>query len=92
MRKSAKSYTGGLVTEINDPIKTISCPHSPARAGICCLSSCMVVSSGNRNSRNSHRSEICTIRPNLTTKLNSESRISVRSSSVSELKGEAATE
>ncbi|MOA62987.1 hypothetical protein D3C78_1885680 [compost metagenome] len=81
-----------MVTEINEPINTISCPHRPAWRGICSFISCIVVSSGNRNSRNSHRSDICTIRPNLKTKLNSESRTRVRNSSVSELNGAGETE
>ncbi len=92
LRKSAKSYTGGLVTAINEPIKTISCPHSAANLGICNLRSCIVASSGKRNSKNCHRSLICTIRPNLTTKLNSESNTSVRISSDNDLNGAATAE
>lgn len=52
----------------------------------------MVVSSGKRNSKNCHKSVICTIRPNFTTKLNSESSTRVRISSVSDLNGEGETE
>ena len=88
----AKSYTGGLVTAINEPIKTISCPHSAANLGICNLRSCIVASSGKRNSKNCHRSLIWTIRPNLTTKLNSESNTSVRISSDNDLNGAATAE
>ncbi|VGP84393.1 hypothetical protein SB00610_04092 [Klebsiella quasipneumoniae subsp. similipneumoniae] len=52
----------------------------------------MVVSNGNRNSKNCHRSVICTIRPNFTTKLNSDSSTRVCISSVNERNGEAETE
>lgn len=53
----------------------------------------MVVSSRNRNSRHPLRSVvICTIRPNFTTKLNSDSSTQGRISSVNERNGEAEAE
>ncbi|MNC16570.1 hypothetical protein D3C75_644270 [compost metagenome] len=52
----------------------------------------MVASSGNKKIRNCQRSVICTIRPNFTRKLNSDSHSNVRISKVSELSGEATDE
>lgn len=92
LRKLVKLYIGGLVIAIKEFIKIISCFYNAVNFGICNLRSCIVVSSGKRNSKNCYRSLIWIIRLNLIIKLNSESNISVRIRSDNDLNGVATAE
>lgn len=87
LRKLVKLYIGGLVIVIKEFIKIISCFYNAVNFGICNLRSCIVVSSGKRNSKNCYRLLIWIIRLNLIIKLNSESNISVCIRSDNDLNG-----
>lgn len=72
---------------MNEFIKMISCFYSFVSLGICSLSSCIVMNSGKRKSKNCYRLVICIIRLNFIMKLNKDSSIKVCINKESDLNG-----